>query len=162
MIVFVYQFHLELLLTGVAAGFVIENLSSAGDRMIQGIRAVAVVTFAFFFTVSGARLDLGAVTEFWLAASTLILVRAWLTRLGARKGTAWAGADARVRMRSWQGLISQGGVSLGLILVVQERFEAVGDDLLALAMAVILGNILAGPVLLARALTAPDPTEEAP
>jgi hypothetical protein len=65
-------------------------------------------------------------------------------------------------MRSWQGLISQGGVSLGLILVVQERFEAVGDDLLALAMAVILGNILAGPVLLARALTAPDPTEEAP
>jgi Kef-type K+ transport system membrane component KefB len=162
MIVLVHQFHLELLLTGVAAGFVIENLSPAGDRMIQGIRSVAVVIFAFFFTVAGARLDLGAVREFWLAASTLILARLWLTRLGATKGTAWAGAEAHVRGRTWQGIISQGGVSLGLILVVQARFEAVGDSLLALAMAVILGNILAGPILLARALSAPEPTEETP
>jgi Kef-type K+ transport system membrane component KefB len=161
MIVLVHQFHLELLLTGVSAGFVIENLSPAGDRMIQGIRSVAVVIFAFFFTVAGARLDLGAVREFWLAASTLILARLWLTRLAARKGTAWAGASAHVTARSWQGLISQGGVSLGLILVVQARFEAVGDGLLALAMAVILGNILAGPILLSRALAAPEPTEEA-
>jgi Kef-type K+ transport system membrane component KefB len=160
MIVLVHQFHLELLITGVTAGFVIENLSPAGDRMIQGIRAVAVVIFAFFFTVAGARLDLGAVTEFWLAASTLILARVWLTRLGARKGMAWTGAEAHVTKHSWQGLISQGGVSLGLVLVVQERFESIGDGVLALAMAVILGNILAGPILLARALEIPEPTEE--
>jgi len=161
MIVLVHQLHLELLLTGVTAGFVIENLSPAGDRMIQGIRSVAVVIFAFFFTVAGARLDLGAVTEFWLAASTLILARGFFTRFAARKGMAWAGASAHVTRHSWQGLISQGGVSLGLVLLVQERFEGIGDGVLALAMAVILGNILAGPILLARALSASEPTEEA-
>lgn len=159
MIVLVLQFHMELLLTGVAAGFVIENLSPAGDKMIQGIRSVAVVIFAFFFTVAGARLDLGAVTEFWLAASVVILARVWFTRFGARKGMAWSGASPHVVQHSWMGLISQGGVSLGLVLVVQENFEAVGSGVLALAMAVILGNILAGPILLARALSAPEPEE---
>ncbi|MGD8289268.1 MAG: cation:proton antiporter [Gemmatimonadota bacterium] len=156
MIVLVNQLHMELLLTGVAAGFVIENLSPAGEKMIQGIRAVAVVIFAFFFTVAGARLDLGAVTQFWLAASVLILVRAWLTRLGAQKGLTWSGASEHVVRYSWKGLISQGGVSLGLILILQEHFEAIGDDILALAMAVILGNILAGPILLAQALSAEE------
>ncbi len=161
MIVLVLQFHFELLLTGVAAGFVIENLSPAGEKMIQGIRSVAVVIFAFFFTVAGARLDLGAVTDFWLVASVIILTRLWFTRLGAMKGTAWSGAGAHVARYSWMGLISQGGVSLGLVLVVQENFEALGSEVLALAMAVILGNILAGPVLLARALSAEEVEEEA-
>lgn len=162
MIVLVAQLHLELLLTGVAAGFVIENLSPAGGKMIQGIRAVAVVIFAFFFTVAGARLDLGAVTQFWLAASVLIVARAWLTGFGARRGMAWAGASAHVVRHSWKGLISQGGVSLGLILILQERFEDIGPGVLSLAMAVILGNILAGPILLARALGAEESDEGKP
>lgn len=161
MIVLVDQLHMELLLTGVAAGFVIENLSPAGEKMIQGIRSVAVVIFAFFFTVAGARLDLGAVTEFWLAASVLILARAWLTRFGARKGMAWSGASAHVTRHSWMGLISQGGVSLGLILILQERFESIGPGVLALAMAVILGNILAGPILLAKALSVQESEDAA-
>ena len=160
MLVLVEQFHLELLLTGVTAGFVIENLSPAGEKMIQGIRSVAVVIFAFFFTVAGARLDLGAVTQFWLAASVLILARVWLTRLAAQKAMKLAGAGPHLTNYSWQGLISQGGVSLGLILVFQERFEAIGVGVLALAMAVILGNILAGPILLARALAVEEPEEE--
>ena len=32
------RLNVELLLTGAAAGFVIENLSPAGDRMIRGIK----------------------------------------------------------------------------------------------------------------------------
>jgi Kef-type K+ transport system membrane component KefB len=156
MIVLVQQLHLELLLTGVAAGFVIENLSAAGDRMIEGIRSVAVVIFAFFFTVAGASLDLGAAARFGVAAGVLIVVRAWLTRYGALKGMTLAGTEAPVRRRAWQGLISQGGVSLGLILVIQSSLPDIGAPLLALAMAIILGNILVGPVLLGRALAAVD------
>jgi len=59
-----------------------------------------------------------------------------------------------VRKRAWQGLISQGGVSLGLVLLVQESFPELGASVVSLAMAVIIGNILGGPVLLGRALAA--------
>jgi Kef-type K+ transport system membrane component KefB len=162
LIVLVEQLHLELLLTGVSAGFVIENLSDAGERMIEGIRSVAVVIFAFFFTVAGASLDLAAAARFGVAAAVLIIVRAWLTRLGARAGMGLSGASTHVTTQAWRGLISQGGVSLGLILLIEERFPEVGAPVLALAMGVILGNILAGPILLGRALaTSPPEGEEA-
>ncbi len=62
------QLHLELLVAGLTAGFVVENLSPAGDRMIQGVRSVAVVIFAFFFAVAGASLDPGALLVFGPAA----------------------------------------------------------------------------------------------
>ena len=155
MVVLAELLQVELLLTGVAAGFLIENLSPAGDRMIRGIRSVSVVIFAFFFAVAGARLELTAVREFWLAALIIFSGRAWLTFSGARVGLELAGADVDLRAKIWQGLISQGGVTLGLLLLIEEKFSAVGSDVVALGMAVIIGSILGGPILLKRAITMP-------
>jgi hypothetical protein len=64
------------------------------------------------------------------------------------------GAAPAVRKRAWQGLISQGGVSLGLVLLIQESLSELGAAVVSLAMAVIIGNTLGGPVLLGRALAA--------
>lgn len=147
------RLHLELLLTAVAAGFVIENLSPAGDRMIRGIESVSVVIFAFFFAIAGAGLELAAIREFWLAALILFTGRAAFTWLGARLGAGWGGASRAVRAAGWQGLVSQGGVSLLLVLAIEEEFPEVGAGVVALAMAIIIGNILGGPILLKRALT---------
>ncbi|MDT8341461.1 MAG: cation:proton antiporter [Longimicrobiales bacterium] len=157
LVVVAARLHLELLLTAVAAGFVIENLSSAGDRMIRGIESVSVVIFAFFFAIAGAGLELAAIRRFWLAALLLFAARALLTWLGAHLGARWADASGDVRARLWQGLISQGGVSLLLVLSVRETYPSVGGGVVALAMAVIIGNILGGPVLLKRALTRGSP-----
>jgi Kef-type K+ transport system membrane component KefB len=156
LVVIAQELHVELLLTGVAAGFVIENLSPAGDRMIQGIRSVAVVIFAFFFAIAGASLDLGAVLRFGPVALALFVIRLYLTRLGTRYGARVSGADAEIRDRAWMGLVSQGGVSLGLVLLIQDAFPLVGPGVVALAMAIIIGNILGGPVLLGRALAPVD------
>lgn len=158
MVVVAAELHVELLLTGVAAGFVIENLSPAGDRMIQGIRSVAVVIFAFFFAIAGAGLDLGSLLRFGPAALVLLVARVLLTRLGTRQALRWAGASEEVRERAWLGLISQGGVSLGLVLLIRDAFPDLGGGVVALAMAVIIGNILGGPILLGRAL-APSKAE---
>jgi len=152
LVVLADELHLELLLMGVSAGFVIENHSPAGDRMLDGIRSVAVVIFAFFFAIAGASLDLNAVAEFGVAALVLFLVRIALTRWATIRGTRWAGSSEEVQKLTWQGLISQGGVSLGLILIIGEKFPDIGPGVTALAMAIILGNILGGPVLLGRAL----------
>lgn len=151
-VVVAHRLHVELLLSGVAAGFVIENLSPAGDRMIRGLEAVSVVIFAFFFAVAGASLDLGAVGRFWLPAVVLLLARAGFTWLGARWGTGAARAETRIRERAWRGLVSQGGVTLGLVLLMERSFPSVGAGVVALGMSVIIGNILAGPILLKAAL----------
>ncbi len=159
-VVVAHRLHVELLLTGVAAGFVIENLSSAGERMIRGIEAVSVVIFAFFFAVAGASLDLDAVGRFWLPALVLLLARAALTWVGTYWGTRLAGANAQIRSRTWRGLISQGGVTLGLVLLIERSFPEIGGGVVALGMAVIVGNILAGPILLKAAIAGSDVDEE--
>ncbi len=156
LVVVAAELHLELLLAGVSAGFVIENLSPAGDRMIEGIRSVAVVIFAFFFAVAGAGLDLSAVARFGPAALALFGARLWLTRGAAKRGLAMAGVTGPVQDRAWLGLISQGGVSLGLVLLIEEAFPEVGAGVVALAMSVIIGNILLGPVLLGKAISEAD------
>jgi len=161
-VVLAARLHIELLLTGVAAGFVIENWSAAGDRMLRGIESVAVVVFAFFFAVAGARLDLGSVRAFWLAAIILITGRALLTRQATLWGLTKAGAPDLLRERAWQGLVSQGGVTLGLILLIQEAFPQLGAEIVALGMAVIIGNIMGGPILLKRALTGAATTGGSP
>jgi hypothetical protein len=76
--------------------------------------------------------------------------------MGTRYGTRWAGASEEVQRRTWLGLVSQGGVSLGLVLLIGEAFPGVGEGAVALAMAIIIGNILGGPVLLGRALAQPE------
>jgi hypothetical protein len=44
-------------------------------------------------------------------------------------------------------------VTLGLLLALHDAFPKLGEGVVALGMAVIIGNILGGPVLLKRALT---------
>lgn len=159
-VVVAHRLHIELLLTGVAAGFVIENLSPAGDRMIRGIESVSVVIFAFFFAVAGASLDLGAVARFWIPALGVLLARGVFTWVGAWWGTKLSGADPVIRSRTWRGLISQGGVTLGLVLLIERSFPTIGAGVVALGMAVIIGNILMGPILLKSALTGSQPAPD--
>jgi Kef-type K+ transport system membrane component KefB len=151
--------HLELLIMGVSAGFVIENLTDVGDEMIHGLESVAVVIFAFFFTIAGASLDLGAVGGFWTAAILLFSARLLLTYWGARLGTGWAESSEEIRVKTWKGLMSQGGVTLGLLLVIEDTIPTIGPEILALGMAIIIGNILAGPILLKTALMGVGPEE---
>jgi len=153
--------HLELLLAGVAAGFTIENMSKAGDEMIRGIQKTSVIIFAFFFTIAGASLDLEAVGAFSVVALVLFSARLGLTYWGARLGSRWAGASGEIQGLTWRGLMSQGGVTLGLLLVMQEAFPAIGDDLVSLGMAIVMGNILGGPILLKTALVRATPPAEA-
>ena len=42
-----------------------------------------------------------------------------------------------------------------MLLLIEEKFPTVGPDIVTLGMAVIIGNILGGPILLKRAITAP-------
>ena len=87
LVVVAAELHVELLLMGASAGFVVENSSSAGRSLLGGIRAVSVVIFAFFFALAGAALDLGAIREFWLAAVIVFGARLLLTVAGSRVGT---------------------------------------------------------------------------
>lgn len=147
-----HAFHVELLLTAVAAGFVIANYSEAGDRLIDAIEANSLVVFAIFFALAGAALDLGTVVALWPAALVVVVARAVLTWAGARLGSLQAGSPRPIRNLAWMGLISQAGITLGLSLLVAAEFPTWGPQFLAFTTAVIIIHLLLGPILLKIAL----------
>ncbi len=144
--------HVELLLAAAAAGFVIENFSEAGDRLIEAIEANSLVVFAIFFALAGASLDLHTVAAFWPVALVVVSARTFFTWAGARLGARYAGSPAPVRRLAWLGLISQAGVTLGLSLLVAAEFPSWGGQFVAVTTAVIIVHLLVGPVLLKIAL----------
>lgn len=163
-----HALHVELLLAAVAAGFVIENFSEAGDRLIDAIEANSLVVFAIFFALAGAALDLHTVVAFWPVAAVIVVARAALTWAGAGLATRYVGASRPVAKLGWMGLISQAGVTLGLSLLVAAEFPGWGDQFVAVTTAVIIVHLLVGPVLLKVALAragesgAPTGTSETP
>ncbi len=148
--------HVELLLAGVAAGFTIENMSEAGDEMIHSIEKVAVDHFRLLLHHRRSQSGPGS---YWVVFGS----RPWSSfSPGSPSPTGAPGwgpggpeLPPEIQELTWRGLMSQGGVTLGLLLLLQEAFPEIGEGVVALGMAVIIGNILGGPILLKTALARP-------
>jgi Kef-type K+ transport system membrane component KefB len=144
--------HVELLLAAVAAGFAIENFSPAGDALIRGVEANALVVFALFFALAGAMLDMGSLWRFGPLAAVVVAARAGLTWAGARLGARVGGTAPAVGRAVWLGLVSQAGVTLGLSLIIGRELPGLGQTFVNVTGAVIVVHLLLGPVLLKLAL----------
>ena len=137
-----------------------EPLTSLRDLLLPSVLVGLPLALIMLQPDLGTALAFGGILFailFWAGtpvALLLLVARIALTRWATIKGASLAGAPPLIRKRAWQGLVSQGGVSLGLILMIQGKFPELGAGVVALAMAIVLGNILGGPILLGRALAA--------
>jgi Kef-type K+ transport system membrane component KefB len=145
--------HLEPLLAALAAGLVMENLAPrGGDELRDAAERGALPVLVVFFAAAGASLQLDAVATIgWvaLAISALRMFLIWsATRVGARYARIPPPTDRLV----WLGLVSQAGVTLGLVLIVAGEFPGWGASMQTLTVALIAIHQLAGPVLFKAAL----------
>lgn len=149
---FSHAYSLEPLLVSVTAGFYIENFSTEGDDFIKAIEKSSLPVYAVFFAIAGASLNLKILAQVWHIALLFVIIRAFATFLGSRLGGIWSKGEVKMINYGWLGLISQAGVTLGLALMVEQRFPAWGSGFKELAMAVIIFNIMLGPLTLKIAL----------
>ncbi len=139
--------HLDPLLAFMVAGFVVQNFSRGGQRLLDAVERTGAVVFVVFFATAGAHLDLPLLASIWPVALGLAVARAGAT-LGAARLASWLADDApTVRRWGWSGLVSQAGLTLGLTLVVARAFPAFGDAFRTLAVGVVALNELVGPVV---------------
>ncbi|MCC7418472.1 MAG: trehalose-6-phosphate synthase [Acidobacteria bacterium] len=143
----------EPLLAAVAAGLVIENLSSAsGDALKSAVQRAAPPVLVIFFVAVGASLRIDAPAVIGLAAVAVSVVRLLLIRAGVAAGARRVVLDDDSRRYMWTGLVSQAGITLGFAAVVAREFGGWGMNLQALVVALIGIHELAGPLLFRRAL----------
>jgi len=144
--------HLEPLLICMAAGFVIQNLSREGPRLMDAIDRSSLPVYVIFFALTGAALDLPALKQTWHVALMVAGVRLIMIWLGASWGGRLSGDPPLFYRNSWLAFITQAGVSLGLASIVANRCPGWGGALCTLVIAVIAVNQLIGPVAFRIAL----------
>jgi Kef-type K+ transport system membrane component KefB len=145
-----YGYH--PLLICLIAGFLAENFSAQGKRLISAIEKSSVPIYVVFFALSGASLNLGALRQTWLLALICVVWRGVLKFSGTFFGARITQEEVGVQKWAWAGFISQAGVALGMAIVVEHNFPEWGDEFMALVLAVIAINQIIGPIFLQRLL----------
>jgi len=144
----------EPLLTFLVAGFLVQNLSSQGQKLLHAIEDMGSVVYVLFFATAGADLDLPLLRKLWPAALVLFLGRLVVTFGANAASTRIAKDPPELRRWGWTGLVSQAGVALGIASSIERANPRFGTAFKALAVATIAMNELFGPIMFKAALDA--------
>jgi Kef-type K+ transport system membrane component KefB len=145
--------HLDPLLIGLAAGLFLENVSPvSGEEVVKAIEVASVPTFAIFFAVIGAELQLQAFLHVAPFAVAAAVVRAVGIYAGTWSAVRTGGFDRTVGALVPHGLLSQAGVAIALAILILNDFEPWGRVFGTILLGSIVVNQLIGPVLFRYAL----------
>lgn len=139
-------------LTFLVAGFVVENLTKQGPKLMHAVEETASIVYVVFFATAGAHLDVPLLKTLWPVALYLAATRALVTWVTHRIGSRIAGDEPVIKTWGWTPLISQAGLTIGLSLVVARAFPSFGDGFRSLTIATVAINELIGPILFKLAL----------
>jgi Kef-type K+ transport system membrane component KefB len=147
--------HLNPLLIGLTAGLLLENVTAVGgETLMHAAEGVAMPTFAIFFAVIGAEVQIGAFLHTAPFAFAAALVRAAGIYAGARLAARVAGYDAQFARRLTSGLLPQAGVAIALVAVLLADFDPWGRVVGTIVLGTIIVNQLVAPVLFRSAVIA--------
>ncbi len=138
------------LLAVMTMGFVVVNAGEwcrsipekASDRIEE-------VVFILFFTVSGMKLDFSVLESSALIVLAFVVLRAAGKFAGTAIGASIAKGPAAVKKYTGFCLIPQGGIVIGLALVLhaQPEFSPFADTLVSVILGTVIVHELIGPLL---------------
>ncbi|MFZ6032450.1 MAG: cation:proton antiporter [Melioribacter sp.] len=139
--------HLEMLVTFVTAGFIIQNFSDFGEQIHKPLEKISLPIFITFFTIAGASLNLISVSEAIVIGIIIVAVRALAFYLSITLAAKTTREPVEITKFSWMGFISIGGLMLGLAIIISQKLPGLGNELKNLITSVVALNIFIGPVL---------------
>ncbi len=142
----------EPLLTFLMAGFLVQNLSKQGDKLLHAVEEAGSVVYVLFFATAGAHLDLPLLRKLWPAALLLFGGRLLLTVAANAFSTRIAKDPPALRRLGWSGLVSQAGVALGIASSIANANPGFGNGFRALAIATVALNEMLGPIMFKASL----------
>ncbi|HEX6242623.1 MAG TPA: cation:proton antiporter [Polyangiales bacterium] len=144
--------EVEPLLTFLTAGFVVQNLSSQGDKLLHVIEETGSVVFVVFFATAGAHLDVPLLARMWPVALSLAAGRMVVTFVAQRVSGRLADDPPLLRRWGFASMVSQAGLTLGLSAVIVRTFPSIGEGIRSLVVATVAINEVIGPIFFKLAL----------
>lgn len=140
----------DSLLAVMTMGFVVVNAGEwcrrIPDKMASGLDQMV---FILFFTISGMKLDFSVLKSSALVILVYVLLRAAGKFSGMAVGAKITGAPSAVRRYTGFCLVPQGGIVIGLALVLQTRpeFAVFSQTLVSVILGTVVIHELIGPML---------------
>ena len=142
-----FEILIEPLLVCITVSFVIVNYTSLRIEFQATVEKIGPAIYAAFFTLAGAMMSLNILADTWKIALLFFAIRLIGMMGGAWLGSAVAGDPKIFKRIGWMPYVTQAGVSLALVMVVDNSFPVWGGELATIIIAVIIVNQLVGPPL---------------
>jgi Kef-type K+ transport system membrane component KefB len=143
------RIHLDPLVVMLAAGVWLKNFSrSDASKLFHGFESAELPVFLVFFSLAGSKLDVEQLWVMLVPVLIIVAARASVFYVGCRIACRRTDADPSVTKYGWTGLVPQAGLSLALVVVIQQNFPSFGQPAAVLLLSVVGVNQLVAPVLL--------------
>ena len=145
---FNYEFYVEPLLICIIGSFIVTNYSRYRREFLKIINKVTPIIYLVFFTLTGLSVSLDVVVTSWAIALVLLFLRILSMIVGSFVGGTLSGDSMRFAKVGWMPYITQAGVAIGLLTVVEEAFPSWGGNFSSIMLTVIVINQFIGPPML--------------
>ncbi|NLY36983.1 MAG: cation:proton antiporter [Tissierellia bacterium] len=135
------------LLTCMMMGGTLVNLKQNSKRVFGSINEFTPPIYLLFFTVAGASLDLRVLSSVGLLGFAYIIARTAGKVLGAKAGAKYVGSEETVVKYLGMSLLTQGGISIGLSMVVRNQLPQFSDSIVTVILFSVLVFEIMGPIL---------------
>ncbi len=146
-------FELSSLLSSMMMGAVFVNLSKKPLKIFSNINQFMPPFNLLFFALAGSSLDLSVLSSIGLLGLAFVLSRMFGKVIGSTMGAYVAKSEPVVKKYLGWALLPQGGISIGLSMVVKDQLPALSDGIVTLILFSVLVFEIAGPILAKVAIT---------
>lgn len=154
----------EALIVALIAGVLMENAyPDRSESLFEAVNDLSLPVYCVFFSVAGAKLDLGALGPVAFAAMGLVVLRIGSVWVISWLGTMVTKQSVPVRRWLWSAFLPQAGVSLALAAIVAQEFgdQEWAKGFYTLMLAVIAFHELVGPMILKLGIARSEDQEDA-
>ncbi len=137
------------LLATMAVGVIVVNFNRRQEAIFKVLeRYTDEIIFTLFFTISGLMLNFQSLSSAYLLILVFIVARFAGKALGVFTGGAIASSPKKVRKYVTGGLLPQGGIVIGLALIMKQNpaFSSFSDFILNIVLGATVIHELLGPV----------------
>lgn len=140
-----YTFNLSPLMVNMVCGFLVANLYRKPEEL-NFLEDIEMPIILIFFTLAGASMQFDVLLQNWPLAAVYIIARGVGKVGGAFLGAYISGADKVVQKYLGFAMFSKAGLTIGLLLLVQDRFPQLAGTIVAIELAAVSVCELIGPL----------------
>ncbi len=138
---------LENMFMCMVAGFVVQNFSKQGSVLIDAIEGSHLPVYVIFFSIAGAGLDFSSLKSYWIVVLLFVSARFLFIYFTTYFGSVFSKTINSVKKYAWTAFITNAGLTLSIIILIEQEFKDFGSILKAIVISVIAINQIIGPIL---------------